>query len=289
MKTESSPAPWNRRRIRLAEHGMGRIQMKDDESHLWWVRPDRLSDPALVERYTRILTEDERDRVNHYIFDRDRHTALATRAAIRCLLSRYTNVEPSEWRFRRNRYGRPEVASPVDAVGLQFNVAHTKGLVAVLISKNRRVGVDAECLPYEGPCLRLAERYFSRTEAETLRDSPESERPLRFIEYWVLKESFIKAQGMGMTIPLDSFSFCIGETRESEIRIQFSESFEFSQRRWRFTLNSIGKEHVVATAVERFHEESLQLYSCEWIPEDRPEHYPFNGHGLAGPQTAPDA
>ena len=190
-----------------------------------------ISDPSLLQRYRELLTEDEREKVNRYHFAKDRHASLVTRAMVRSLLSRYVDVEPCDWRFRSNRYGRPEIAEPNHAGTLRFNIAHTKGMIVVLISKNREVGVDVECLPYRGPCLEIANHYFSPSEVEALRSLPSSKHALRFVEYWTLKESFIKARGMGLAIPLDEFSFFIEKKPRLKIDIRFARSLEDSPAR----------------------------------------------------------
>lgn len=47
-------------------------------------------------------------------------------------------------------------------------------------------------------------------EAVLMRETEEERRDC-FFRYWVLKESFIKATGRGMALPLNSFSICLGE------------------------------------------------------------------------------
>ena len=37
---------------------------------------------------------------------------------------------------------------------------------------------------------------------------PQSERTKMFYTYWTLKESYVKYLGKGLSVPLDSFSFC---------------------------------------------------------------------------------
>ena len=136
----------------------------------------------------------------------------------------------------------------------------------MLIARNREVGVDVECLPYRGPCLEIADRYFSTSEVDVLRNAPPSEQPSRFIEYWVLKEAFIKAQGKGLTIPLDAFSFHIEKSYGSHIHIQYARQFEGRPDGWQFSLETVGKQHLLATAIERNGEETLELTRHEWNP-----------------------
>ena len=223
-------------------------QLSDEQAHLWWADPKAFHDSVQLARYRHVLTEAERAKVDRLHFARDRHTALMTRVLVRVVLSRYCDVDPREWRFHTNQYGRPEVAMP--RCGVRFNLSHTAGLVVCLVSRGREVGVDAERLSRGGRWLELAERFFAPTEAAAVRKIDESRRRRRFLEYWTLKESYIKARGMGLAIPLDGFSFDLSHSVSQGIRIRFAEAVCDDPDRWQFTLEPFGEEHLVATAIE---------------------------------------
>ena len=109
------------------------------------------------------------------------------------------------WQKIRERYGL--------AADTPFNFSHSGTLVmcaACTDGRPVRVGCDVEKI---GDLrLKLAERYFCREEYETIiREEKEERRTEMFYRYWVLKESFIKATGRGMALPLNSFSIRLGE------------------------------------------------------------------------------
>ena len=221
------------------------------EAHLWSARPGAFIDPAQLARYRAILTGEERARADRFRFARDRRTSLVTRALVRVTLSRYCDVPPARWRFRANRHGRPEIASP--ASSLRFNLSHTEGLVVCLVSRGRELGVDAESLHRDRRWLDLAGRFFAPAEARALRGVPAAGRPLRFLEYWTLKEAYVKARGRGLTLPLSGFWFDLpaGTADDIRIRIRFARAIDDDPVRWQFTLDRLGAGHVVATAIDR--------------------------------------
>ena len=145
------------------------------------------------------------------------------------------------------------------------------------LSKNRDVGVDVECLPYDGPCLQVADQFYSPIEVSTLRSLRSSERALRFIQYWTLKESFIKARGVGLAAPLDEFSFSIEEAPTKRTEIRLDPSLEDDPERWQFNLDDIGEEYIVATAIERRRDEKIHLVRREVLHTTAPPAASFEG------------
>ena len=225
------------------------VTLADRTAHLWWIRPDTITDPAELARCRALLTDDEREKTDRYRLARDRQTCLITRALVRTTLSRYCDVAPAAWRFRTNDYGRPEIGTPPS--NIRFNLSHTNRLVVCLVSRGREVGVDVENLERVSRWLDVAERFFAPREAAALRRVELSGRPTRFLEYWTLKESYVKARGRGLTIPLTGFSFDLPAGAPDDIGIRFTPSIDDDAARWQFTLERVGPDHLVATAVER--------------------------------------
>ncbi len=84
--------------------------------------------------------------------------------------------------------------------GPHFSLSHS-GRYTVCAVADCEVGVDIEH-PRENTA-RLAKRFFTESENERLAasDAPDEE----FCRIWVVKESYIKATGMGFKTPLNSF------------------------------------------------------------------------------------
>jgi 4'-phosphopantetheinyl transferase len=99
--------------------------------------------------------------------------------------------------------GRPEW----NLEGLYFNLAHS-GSIAACVIADRPVGLDVQ-----KPCDyrdALVRRFFSEEEQAALSDPVERDR--RFVRLWSMKESYIKALGRGLAMPLGAFSV-VGEGR----------------------------------------------------------------------------
>lgn len=238
------------------------------EAHLWVVRPEGVRDPALLGRYRSLLTEDERRKCARFHFERDRHSCLVTRALLRTTLSRYADVPPDAWRFLTNDYGCPSIDEPREARFLRFNLSHTKGLIVCLVARERDVGVDVEDRTRNGSLLEVADRFFSPFEVRALRSLPPEQQLDRFFLYWTLKESYIKARGMGLAIPLAQFSFELDLDRSAErgIRVRFDPRLEDDPLRWQFTALSFGRRHAIASSLRCDGENELRLRLREIVP-----------------------
>jgi 4'-phosphopantetheinyl transferase len=166
------------------------------------------------------------------------------------VLSRYLPVEPNDWRFSNNSYGRPEIANVSrEECGLCFNISHTRGLIALAVTKHRELGVDVENVRSREVSLEIADRFFARAEVEELASVPKPQQQDRFFEYWTFKESYIKARGMGLSIPLGQFSFHYPHERAVHIAIE--PALGDDANRWSFWQYRPTSEHLLALCAER--------------------------------------
>jgi 4'-phosphopantetheinyl transferase len=102
-------------------------------------------------------------------------------------------VAPRELRFARSGAGRPSLAAPFDAGGLDFNLAHTRGLVVLAVARGLEFGIDVERYDKNVP-LAAARRYFSRDEVAALEALPRDAQPPAFsCGCGTLKEAYLKA------------------------------------------------------------------------------------------------
>jgi len=173
-----------------------------------------LGNDELLSRYSTLLNATEKVKQQRYKFAKDRHDALITRAFIRDLLSYYADVPPQEWQFEKGEKDKPEVINA--PLPLRFNISHTKNLIVCAVTLNHDIGCDVENTSRSNDVLAIAERYFSEQETNELFSLPAQQQRNRFFDYWTLKESYIKAWGLGLAIPLADFSFTINDTVQIE-------------------------------------------------------------------------
>ncbi len=165
---------------------------------------------------------------------------MITRAFVRDLLSYYAEVAPQDWQFEKGNKDKPELINC--PLPLRFNISHTKNLIICAVTLEDDIGCDVENTGRNNNVLAIAERYFSSTEINELFALPEAQQRNRFFDYWTLKESYIKAWGLGLAIPLADFSFSIKDTKHNhndlftikqDINLSFAEHRVDEPHIWR--------------------------------------------------------
>ncbi|MFN2428004.1 MAG: 4'-phosphopantetheinyl transferase superfamily protein [Candidatus Binatia bacterium] len=189
-----------------------------DQLHVWIARPENFRSDAALARYRSWLSDEELARADRYMVAGDRHLFLIAHALLRSTLSRYDARAPGQWQFTAADNGRPAIAKAGPA-RIGFNLSHTPGLVACIVSDEIDCGVDVEGLGRVSDPRGLARRYFSRIECDDLDRLSDKNVDARFVEYWTLKEAYVKARGLGLELPLDGFHMVLG--RGAPIRIAF--------------------------------------------------------------------
>ena len=254
------------------------VPLPEGEAHLWWVRPEDVPEDRMG-MLRGWMDPSECERHDRYVFARDQKLFLVTRALVRTVLSRYTGVAPGHWGFTANPWGRPEVARPdphrhtAGGTALRFNLANTDGMVVLLVARGREVGVDVERIDRPAP-LDVAERFFAPAEVAALRSLASDARPRRFFDYWTLKESYIKARGMGLAIPLEHFAFTLGPgDSRGGITVALDPSLHDDASAWQFVQVQVPPArggttaHLVAVAVRRDRgaDATLVLYPADHL------------------------
>ncbi|MBQ8688701.1 MAG: 4'-phosphopantetheinyl transferase superfamily protein [Ruminococcus sp.] len=110
----------------------------------------------------------------------------------------------------KNRHGKPCLTSHPH---IRINLSHCKGMAVC--------GVGETALGVDGECLRtvrsgVVRRVCAPSEAEELQEA--SHPDLQFTRLWTLKESFVKAVGVGISYPMRKavFSFA-GDALQTNI------------------------------------------------------------------------
>jgi 4'-phosphopantetheinyl transferase len=191
------------------------MQLNRDRLHVWCASLE-ISSLQLGE-LERTLDDSEITRANKFYFERDRRRFVAARGMLRAILANYLETTPSALRFSYNEFGKPSLEGSAEIRDLRFNVSHSGGLVLIAVALARDVGVDIEMINPSVRTDEVARSFFSPNKVATLARLPQALRPLGFFNCWTRKEAYIKARGMGLSIPLDSFDVSLNPGEAAEM------------------------------------------------------------------------
>jgi 4'-phosphopantetheinyl transferase len=208
----------------------------DREAHVFLARPAEITDARLLDRYADILSKQELAREERLMTAELRHLFRVSHALVRTTLSRYAPVPPAAWEFCEGEYGRPEISGPTGVPPLRFNLSHTQGLIACLVCRDIDCGVDVERSGRVKHLLSVARRVFSTSEIADIQRHTGAAQQGRFTDFWVLKEAYIKARGMGFQLPLREITFTI--QARGDIEMSFAPGFGDDPAHWHLDLRT---------------------------------------------------
>jgi 4'-phosphopantetheinyl transferase len=174
------------------------IFLASGDVHVWRLRDSELAAASVLHD---TLAPDEKARAARLGSTRFR-SYVGTRATLRSLLARYTNVDSDTVEFTYGPLGKP-----FSAGGVHFSVSHAGDRSLLAFSRSYELGVDLEVVKISRRFDALITRFFSRMNASTIRNAPPDELPRVFTEAWALREAYVKAVGGGLYATSDGLLF----------------------------------------------------------------------------------
>lgn len=167
------------------------------------VRLDKELPLTVFNRLLACVTTEKREKIHRFHHYIDAERALLGDVLARYSLCKRLGKNNSELLFGANEYGKPCL---LNTEKIFFNISHS-GRWIVCCLDHCPVGIDVELIQPMDP--EIAKRFFSEEEYMDLLEKEERHRMPYFFELWTLKESYIKAEGRGLSIPLKSFTIKI--------------------------------------------------------------------------------
>lgn len=155
----------------------------------------------------------------------DAESKLSTRNAVRSeahsLLHSalaQNGIPECEQKFVYNKYGKPSLKGSSMP---NFNISHCNELAVCAVADDP-IGVDAEKI--RDFSERVMKRCFTKSENDYVKNSFSPNKA--FFQLWTLKESYIKAIGIGLSYPLNKAGFII---KNNHIIPDTEHEFSFMQ------------------------------------------------------------
>ncbi len=211
---------------------------------IWYLDPARITATKSIETLKTWLSNIETERMKRFHHAKHQHAFLISHALKRAALAHVLGLEPNELEFGIGSQGRPFIMGKAQH-NLQFNLSHTDGLVALAVSLDAYVGLDVESLTRKIPETAFAARFFTPPEHDDILVHEQTPNSHRLLEYWTLKEAYIKAEGLGISIGLDTFYFDLSQTHP---HIKYTSEARPPSHPWQFIQIKPTPHHLMALA-----------------------------------------
>ena len=206
-------------------------QLEKSQVHLWFAGLEKFDLCLVYKKYADWLSSEEIDRVSLYQSRRQREHFVLGRIILKLILSKYINCEPSTFKFHSDKRGKLFL-SPSNKPSLFFNVSHSHDRLVIAVSRIRELGVDVEFAEESRAILKIAKRYFSQQEFQDLCNLPKSLQVRRFYELWTLKESVLKAYGVGLAGHLSQIKFAFPASGQIDMRFDLATHCSAEWQSW---------------------------------------------------------
>lgn len=179
------------------------LTLEQGEVHVWKASLD--VPEACVRELERLLTYDEVVRADRLQVEMHRRRFVVGRGILRRILAAYTGIAPEAVRLVYGPQGKPALADECGGGWLQFNLAHAHELALYGVTCGNEIGVDVEQVCVGLADLQIAEHFFAPAEVAALGTVTGAAQVAAFFNCWTRKEAYIKARGIGLSLPLDEF------------------------------------------------------------------------------------
>jgi 4'-phosphopantetheinyl transferase len=210
--------------------------------------------PAQLAELWRLLSLSEQAKARRFVYEVDRSRYVAAHGLMRCALAQCVDAGPRDLEFAAGPEGKPRWGRP--ALGPSFNLSHAGELGLLAVAWGREVGVDIEKIRSIEDLDNLASTCLSSSEAAQLGALPEAERLMAFFECWTRKEAFLKALGVGLSRPLDSFAVTLGPGKLA--RLVHVDGDSTAAARWTLVSLTPAAGYVGALAMETLWDDRQQ-------------------------------
>ena len=165
-----------------------------------------LSDKSVFEKAYISVSEYRRQKVDKMKHQEDKMRSLGAGLLLQKVLYDF-GIDEKTAVFETNQNGKPHILHGDRDSGLpplHFNLSHS-GDYAMCVIGDNPAGCDVERVRKID--LKIADRFFAPSEIELIKTQPTSEAQINtFFRLWTLKESYIKAEGQGLSMGLNTFS-----------------------------------------------------------------------------------
>lgn len=150
--------------------------------------------------YLDLISNERYKRAKRYLKDQDRRNCILGYLLLRYGILKEYNIEINNYKYSYNEFGKPYIKSLPD---ISFNISHSGKYIVCIIERNR-IGIDIQEV-VNGNFMGVADLVCSEIEKNKILHNFKPSK--LFTKYWCLKESYIKAEGIGIDNAIKDLDF----------------------------------------------------------------------------------
>lgn len=176
--------------------------LEKSEIHLWQIFLNNFSAKQLFSR----LDPAEQERARRFKADILSRRYIVAHVGMRDILAKYLGSSTASIDLVQPLNQKPFLRPKANQRDLHFNLSHSHEVAILAVSQTWSVGVDIEHIRPIPDVIKLAKRFFAKSEYEMLLTVDPEQQLALFFQIWTAKEAFLKAQGLGISNQLSKFS-----------------------------------------------------------------------------------
>ena len=228
------------------------------QAHIWFCHPSEFDNSYELDLAKNWLSKEELKKYQKIFYKEDRIQYLVSHVMLRRVLSEYIDLHPKLWQYDSNSYGKPFISYKHKIINLQFNLSHTRRLIALIITQKENCGIDIELIRPLNDYFNIARLVFSQNERITMSKINNNDVLKNyFFSLWTLKEAYIKARGIGLSLDLKKISFSFGKNKSINLFIE-SELHDHSDS-WQIDLFPVNPDHMCGVCLHTMEKDKLKI------------------------------
>lgn len=173
-----------------------------------------------------LLKDLEKQKLSRIVKQEDKNIFICSQVMKRIICGHYLNIPPDEISFDFNENKKPFIISQPD---FHFNISHSGNWMTMILSNNP-CGIDVEIIQPDFNFKEVMQSAYHPDEIGYVQQSQDNTKA--FFRIWTIKESFLKATGVGLIDNLSDLNMMENSTLLEDTIPWQIQSYMIDQGYW---------------------------------------------------------
>lgn len=265
---------------------------------IWYADISKLSgiNTASTQYLLNLLSVKEKEKVMKFYFDDDKKRSLLSVYLQKALVRHFLKIDSNSFVIERTAENKPYAKGEQDIGSWNYNVSHHGNYVCIASHPSLIVGADLMDLntkhshPTAADFFKMFSDQLLPSELnEVIKCPQEEDQFTMFFVLWSLKESFVKAIGLGLGYNLHDIEFSINfEKKDYDLKLKQSRKTDLADDEnwlrgsakakikgvhrtdWNFDFCSLDSNHVMSIARGPLQDVIPSYSQCAWADDKKP-------------------